>query len=264
MLRQKDSLITFFVADPSVREYSQLDFNSKTYSTQTLPLPFRKELSVAPVLVDSRTKQKRFFAFESDVEAGTISLLEIQLAGSRRLTEHTCVPAISASTTGISIDDMDNDGSPDILYLRYNSEQKSQDIYRMTEIQPRQFSSPVLIHSAAVRESTGAVIWHHDIDGDMIEDIIVNFSEPENSLRIFLTRSDTSLSESKTRIRDVFVETRNDIQIADANGDGNIDVVVKNHLQKSIQLYAGRGDGTFLPRTRLISTEGIGGFTVSD
>lgn len=134
----------------------------------------------------------------------------------------------------------------------------------MTQMKPNQFSVPALLHSISVRESTAAWIWHHDLNGDMVDDVIVNLLEPENSVRFFLGRADTAFLESQSRIREVTVKSKNDLMIVDANNDGIEDIVLNNKLKKSIQFYAGRGDGTFLPKTRLVSTEGIGGFTIGD
>ena len=63
-------------------------------------------------------------------------------------------------------------------------------------------------------------------------------------------------------MKDIFIRSQKDLQVVDATGDRLADILFENYLTKSLYYVPGPVTGSALPRVRLISTEGLGGFTL--
>ena len=78
-----------------------------------------------------------------------------------------------------------------------------------------------------------------------------------------LGKKDLSFSPPQKHFSDAISVSRHDrLKVIDINGDNIKDLVLENDLDKSIQAFLGKGDGTFSSKIRLTSTVGLGGFEV--
>ncbi len=110
-----------------------------------------------------------------------------------------------------------------------------------------------------------AQFWHCDLNNDGAEDLICNLKGASNLLYIFLGRKDSTLVPSRAQLQTSISIDRSDrLKFIDVNNDGFKDIVLENHLNKTVEVYLNHGDATFALPYRLISSEGMGGFDIAN
>jgi hypothetical protein len=72
---------------------------------------------------------------------------------------------------------------------------------------------------------------------------------------------DSPVAITKGNIR---INSKRDLVCSDVNEDGNTDLIIRNSASKAIESYLGRGNGSFIRKSVIMSSDGIGGFTFAD
>ena len=164
-----------------------------------------------------------------------------------------------------SVADNDRDGILDLTYCVYNSILKRMEIFRSKGESDWSFQQGKL--SFAVLEESHPVVtlWTPDINRDGVPDLILNLGKPQNLLLVAFGNKDSEVWSKDFRMQNpIDVSDPENLQLTDVNGDGVNDLVLLNDRTKSIQLYIGRTNGTFMPSSRLAKAEGVAGFAITD
>jgi hypothetical protein len=261
-LWRNDTTAILLASDPVDRTSSIVEIHTDDYSHRSYALPLRENSDLLSVDPEPGSGSLRIFALEHEAKRGRASLIEFEQIGPSRFIERTCTPQLPSPVSACVMPRRAGRRLKDLCYVRYNQKTKSEDLFRMTQEKPRQFSSPVLDFSVSVPESCDVLAWSGDLNGDGMDDLIVNIQEPVNALFCSLRQKDSSFAAPHVRLGSIAVDDAKELQFADVNGDRIPDILFENSLTRSIFYLPGTGNGTFLQRVRLISTEGVGGFTL--
>jgi hypothetical protein len=159
--------------------------------------------------------------------------------------------------------DVNLDGRQDIIYASYDPQHHKEELFEAKAISSDSFGTAQKIISLDALHPTSLNVWTADLNQDGSPDLILYLGDPEHSLLVSLSRHDTAYTPPAAISKGpVAVPDNEHLVVADVNADGIPDIAIENELKKSIQLYVGRGNGTFLPAIRLASTEEAGGFTL--
>lgn len=257
-----DSTAVLLLSDPLDRSCSIMEIRTNDFSHRSYALPLGRQSELLSVDADARSGDLSILALEYEERRGRASIIEFEQIAPSRFIERTCTPFLPSPTDACVATRRTLRGPRDICYVRYNAKTKSEEVYQMFREKPRQFSSPVLAFSVPAPENAGVFAWSGDLNADGTDDLILNVREPANLLLVSLGTKDSSFAPPIARAKQVAVRSLKDLQLADANGDGVTDIVFENSITRSMYYWPGAGDGSFLPRVRLMSTEGVGSFTL--
>lgn len=264
-LQRDDSLGIFLTSSAESRSVTVVELNVRQYAHSVSPLPTLGPSDMLLSRIDPQTRSLHIFTLEHDAALTSASCVEFEQIANSRFIERSFSLVPSMRVLSAVMGDFDGDGSPDIAFAAYDDRGRRENIYQSRGLPGEQFSLPRL--AAAFAESTAVPVflWSGDMNADGRDDLLLNFADPLNRLELFLGNRDTTLTPAPLfGISDVAVASTSRLRLVDINGDGRRDIVLDNKLTRSIQVWPGKGDGTFLPGHRLMSTEGVGGFTISD
>jgi hypothetical protein len=263
-LPKNDTLALIVSFNPDVANLSIVQLNLRNYSHTEITLPTQGKTYVLAQRIDSITSFLHLFALEYENEThGTI--IEYEQIAPTRFIERTFSSSITEPIIAATMCDYDNDGMPDIIYLAYDTVKHKESLYTARGIASEKFERGKLAFSIDEANVVSAIIWNADLNNDGIQDIVMNFREPENLLAVSLGRRDSSFTMPLAAFtKSVNISSWENLKFVDINNDGKKDIVLQNELNKNLQVLIGKGDGNLTPRYRLISTEGIGGFTFDD
>jgi hypothetical protein len=243
-------------------ELAVTDINTRTYghSTSMLPASFRSEI----VSVSAPDGNLRIIAILQSAPGERPAMTEYEEVSASRFTEQNIPgPDGNRLIEAIPLPEK-NQATRRLAVMTYDDHHKraavcelwQQDVVHGTPVKVRPlFSVPAI-------ESSKVFLWGGHINSDRATDIIVS---ADDTLYAFLARGDTAFRRPvRCLSRAVSVTSTDQLQIADLNDDGRGDLIISNALTKTIEVYWGRGDGTFSSVKRLISSQGVGGFALSD
>src|SRR5579864_6120587 len=184
----------------------------------------------------------------------------------------TFQPAVSLSVAGLTpVDvvtgDFNNDGNPDFIVLNGNggfvapchgTSLNCLSVYLGKG--DGTFQTPSVVSSGS---SGGVFMFAGDFNGDGKLDLAIaqNTSGPP-TIAILLVNGDgtfTALTPFSTGGSSIAL-----FQIADLNNDGKLDLIVTDYLKGQVQIFLGKGDGTFQPPTNIATGRFPGGVALAD
>jgi len=262
----KDDTTAIVIAtNPASERISVLEINLRSYSHGAYYLPTLGFPEILDVRIDRPSKNLHLFALEHEKGAGQSSLIEFEQISGSRFIEKNIPLKQPQEILSASMGDYDGDGLLEVVYMTYDQKNKREQMFCLKGLAPEQFSTPRLVCSFDEPEAAAPLLWTSDINDDGNDDLILNLGEPENSLTVFMGRTDTTLAAARSNIKSTVAVTSKDrLKILDMNGDGLPDIVLENNLKKTIQVYFGKGYGAFSPGTRIASSGGFGGFDLGD
>lgn len=152
-----------------------------------------------------------------------------------------------------------------IWYASLNQRKKKLEVYSTFSVGGKDFSQSQLVFDVSSEPVTKGFLWNRDFNGDGIEDFLLLQGEPLDTLLVFVSLNKTKyVSAQMPQPNRVNIASREKLKFFDVDGDRFIDIVLDNSITKTIEVYTGNRDGTFDTPYRLISSEGLGGFTFSD
>ncbi|MBI5214248.1 MAG: VCBS repeat-containing protein [Ignavibacteriae bacterium] len=252
----------------SNREEDKLSITEFTGSLEnqtTYTLPIQRGSQILSRYVDKQTKQLHFFVLERDTETKQFSIIKFSQIAPTKYVEQNIISRFEPSLIAAAMNDFDKDGDNDIAFLGQKSSGRTLELRRIIRSETTNVVQPFLDFTIDKRETPPTLMWSADVTGDGYPDLIMNFQKPENSLVVSVNGTNGIFLQPKFQSRfPVSVSSRDQLRVFDVNNDGRMDIVVNNSLTKEIQVYWGAGNGQFPNVNRLISAEGIGGFTVAD
>ena len=155
------------------------------------------------------------------------------------------VPLIPTKIINSTINDIDDDGRTDLIYL-YN-DPLSKINYLGITLNDSTLNYKGKVFSVEVPGSSiqRAFLSIEDFNGDRKKDCMI-FSEPDQKLFLLTGEKEKSFS-SPSEIFPFSLPTASDqIQIYDYDNDGILDILFKNSGTSYLQFVKGKGNGTFL------------------
>ena len=265
LLASTESTATFLASSGDFRTIAIIEVNTKNYSHTSYNLPIQGKTEVLYARKNSTTNYLNLIVLEHDEEDGYPSLINYNQISQIRFVERNIdldgdLPIVTAALC-----DYNRDGHNDLIYLTYDSKLRKEEVSVAFGIDENQFQSSQHVVAYDVEDYAPAQIWCSDLNGDRFLDLVVNLKEPKNLVSIVIGHDDSTFALPDFRLQHpISISTKDALQVFDMNSDGVLDIVVENSLKKSIEIYYGKGDGTFYWGSHLASTEGVGGFILSD
>lgn len=242
---------------------TELSGGFENQTTYTLPLP--RGSQILSRFIDKQMKRLHFFVLEKDEKSKSASIIKFSQIAPTKFVEQNIISRFEPPLITAAMNDFDKDGDNDIAFLGQRTPSKTLELRRIIRSETTTVVQPLLDFTIDKRETPLVLMWSADVTGDGYPDLIFNFQKPENSLVVSVSGSDGVFLQPKFQSKiPVSVSARDQLKIFDVNNDGRMDLVVNNNLTKELQIHWGAGNGQFPNVNRLISAEGIGGFTISD
>ncbi len=260
-----DSTILILGTHPANDGISAVKINLKNYSSASYTLPTQGKPEILRAKVDSANGFLHIYSLVQETGEDHPVLTEYEQINGTRFIERPVDSLSHYVINAAEISDFDGDGYPDVVFSINNRATKKQEFYAARGNQNEEFEHPKLEFAVSEDASHSPMIWSEDFNVDGKPDLAVYFPDAERSLWISLALADSSLSFSPPgfQFKDKIVITdRDHVKFVDFNGDGIPDIVIENNFNKTIQEYTGKGDGTFFPPARLMSSEGISDFAI--
>ena len=262
---KNDSIAILLGAGSDTTTTSIIELNTRSYSSTAVSLPTQGAQTILSGRIDGGSGFLHLTVFEHERIQGGGEFIEYEQIGPARFIERSIPTHLGASIAGAAMCDCIRKGVPDIVALVYGERGERQLFYLLEGDSGESFRPPRLALTMQEVRQAGALLWATDVNRDGRTDLIVNFQEPDNLLGVSLGQRDSTFSAAyyllKTPVR---VASRENLKVLDFNRDGIPDLVVKNEVDRSIEVFPGLGDGTFDPGPHLVSTRGISGFALGD
>jgi hypothetical protein len=152
-----------------------------------------------------------------------------------------------------------------VSYALMNKKRKRLEMYSAYLSDNMVLSQPQLLFDIPTSTVENGYLWSMELNRDETPDFILLLGEPLDTLLCLVSSSKTKyVSTSIPQPSRVNIVHRGRLKFFDINSDNNVDIVLDNSITKTVQIYLGEGKGVFDEPYRLISSEGFGGFTLTD
>ncbi|MBI3364710.1 MAG: VCBS repeat-containing protein [Ignavibacteriae bacterium] len=264
-LPKNDSTITFIGFSTTTDSISIIDLNLRTFSHGITTLPTQGPVDLLSERRDTSTGLLHLFAIEHDHIRNSATPIEYEQITATRFIERTYSSLSQLALVTGALCDLNADGIRDFVFLSYNKGKHRLELFFARGKDTEQFSVPQFMFALDVPEPVSATLWSKDVTDDQIPDLVINIQQPMNTLIVSLGKKDTTFSLPLSyQIQSVNISSRDDLSFLDINSNGKIDLVFNNQLSRTLQIFGGKGNGEFIQKMRLISTQGIGGFTMGE
>jgi hypothetical protein len=261
---KNDSIALFLGTTPEGESISLMELNIHDFSRQSYSLPTIGNAEIIHVQQDSLTHGLRIYALEQDASSRHAAVIEFQQIAPTRFTERNVTPVLPFPLMTAIMYDYNGDGNGDLICAMYDAKHRKELICSARGTTSGMFDTAKILFSFEEQSEIPLRLWMADLNGDKIPDLLMNLQAPENMLMSAFGINDTAMTQPSVigPKNGIYLSSTDHLKIMDMNADGVSDLIFENDLKKSIQLYLGKGNGTFLPLIRLASTERLGGFTI--
>ncbi|HZY10477.1 MAG TPA: VCBS repeat-containing protein, partial [Bacteroidota bacterium] len=263
--QKNESTLVVLTSNPEEKLISVLEIDNRHYSSMSYNLSISESSELLTAYIDDSSQYLNIYNYENSVDGKKSLIVKFEQFASTRFIERTYPLNIKSPALAITGGYFNNDRLLDIAYIAFDTKRKKEEVYQVNNFEKEPANTGWLIQSYDEPIAVRPMMWNADINGDPFTDLIVYFQEPKNILIFYLGRKDSSFSSPRFQLEDVSViDSREHLRIIDINGDNHNDIIVGSTFKKIIEVYLGKGNGTFYQRTRLSSMENIGGFTLKD
>lgn len=244
---------------PSVNilKIDSLDYNIQNYPVSGLPNP--------NVLYASMSKQSKniFLYISSDEDySSDLTLYQYQQIGAFKFREKS-INSLGAKIRAVNINDINNDGNLDFLYLKETAPKYLTIYCAFTDSNNNIRKTEKYI---SFIDTTGGSyqIRSHDLNRDNYLDLII-YSSNNLELNICLYSTEKSLYPTiHQKFSKIKINSEYDIQICDFDVDNNLDILIRNIYTNTLEAYFGSNEGKFSSPEKIMNIYGINGFLVDD
>jgi len=240
-----------------------LELDTRHLAHSTYALPTDGEVQVLSVHADSSGQFLHILATVKEGIPPRSSIIEFVQIGQNRFIERTVSTPKAESIADAVLGDFSGDGVPDLVYSQPDTRRHTYNLFESYGTISGDFLPPALISSYTDSAVSGIHLWHHDLTGDGIQDLVCNIIGAKNSVCVLRGRKDSTLVPFPHPLSgDITVSLPDRLKFVDINTDGKIDIVLENQQTKSVEVHLNLGEGNFAPPYVLTSTEGLGGFDI--
>jgi hypothetical protein len=150
------------------------------------------------------------------------------------------------NTQQVAVADLNGDGVPDLVGTSLGVAENPGNVFILLGKRNREFGKALNIGSGGYHPVAIAVA---DLNHDNIPDLLVtNFGKqpPYGNIAVLLGKGDGTFAKPVTYRLGQYHDPYG-VTLGDFNGDGNIDMAVTTQRSNEVQIFLGRGDGTFSP-----------------
>ncbi len=261
-VRTTDSTITVVGYRPNEDSLAVLSLNFRNFGHQSTLLPTQGGIDLLAAHVDSTGDRLHIFTLERNRDRSVSQIVEYEQISPTRFTERTYTSLTKDTLLAAAIYFDSSGTSPYLVYATVSRKLQSVSLHLARSRTKGEFAPSIEIGTIPVPEIEGAIIWIADVTGDGRPDVLVNLQEPVNTLYVCVAKSDTAFAQPSAQFAgSMKMLDRSDVQFLDRQPGRFRSVLINNQLARMLQMYNVRPDGFFVPATRLVSTQGIGGFT---
>lgn len=243
---------------------SVIEVNERTLLSTQYSIPTRQSQLLTAGLINSNGLLHLLVLEEDRITNESILVLYDQITAVR-FAEHQIVALPSKNLIAAAGTFMQQGNKLQICYVFFNQKKMTGEVYQIQSNDMVSFSKPKLLFSFPLENSVkSAHLWNIDVNRDGLLDVVIILGAPEDTLLCYVAEGNQYVSKTVQQTTPVNVLSRDRLKFFDVNRDRNVDIVIDNSMTKTIQVYEGRGDGAFHAPYRLTSSEGFGGFTLSD
>ena len=235
-IHQENPKISLITLRKEIDTLSSLTGEVEQFS---ISLP-EKPITVLPD-VSYMEKGISLYAF---MPSGTNSIVFYQQVKGTRFLTRSLVPIIPSKIIFSTINDLNNDGKTDLLYVYSNIDTQNNLLGITLNDSSGNFKGKV--YSTVLTDSVikRAIIYLEDVNGDQIKDCLL-YTSPSNSLRLSLGKKDNTFEQFETILDSLSVKMTEQIQTYDFNNDGILDILFADKMSGELLLYRGKGNGKF-------------------
>ncbi len=241
----------------AVTEIDFTDYTSSTYAISTSPFPTVMDVKVSKstgllnIFVNATEPEQKYFQFFNFEQIGKTKYLEKELLNLE-------TPNIRG---GFVLNDAQSVGN-NFVYLKENSKNSLNLCSKKTNIAQKPTNGKCYY---SIKDTTieKVLFTKGDLNNDKYQDLII-YSPSSKELLLSLNNNDTSFYQPHQRLKNIKMNNITDVQVCDFDGDNKNDLIIANSHTRTLQLYSGKGDGSFLPPERLMGIEAVSSFVVSD
>ncbi len=262
----KEKSTSYFIGlSQEDEKVSITEFNSESFQHTSYTVPVQANSELLARYVDKSSKYLNFFLLSPEQENQRTSVVEYSQIAPTRFVQQTIISRFEPPLVGLTMGDFDKDGDYDISFLGKNITRGWLELRTITHNESTKTEQPRLDFVLNMKDFPTALLWNADVTGDGYPDLIINLQQPANELLVSVNGSQQKFLQPKFQSRiPVNVSSRSQLKVLDVNGDRRMDIVINNSLTKEIQVFWGSGNGNFQTVSRLISSEGVAGFTLAD
>lgn len=244
---------------------SIVEVNKLDYSHSSFALPTLGHATILAARIDSVTKLLSILTLQIDSISNRTEIVVAEQINRTKFVERTVTPAGAFNMEAGSVADLNRDGVLDLVYCTYSSVHNRVEVFHSLGSRDWTFQPGKLGFATPETSRPSVTLWTPDLNSDGVSDLLLNLGQPRNLLMLAYGSKDTSGWSKELRIQNpIEVNSKEYLQVTDITGDGVNDIVLLNERTKSIQLYSGRANGTFMPSSRLAKAEGVASFVTTD
>lgn len=180
-------------------------------------------------------------------------------------SEKNYTPAAPNVMLGATVSDINNDKHFDLVYVA--KDKRFSRPYLVTSFSDSLLELPERRVSFYFPDTSysSVTMAAGDLNNDGNNDVVlITSSRNSSKMYVALGRGDSTFVLTNQSFPRTLVSHSHNIKLRDADGDGNLDILLINELTKSLQYYRGKGDGTFIPPRTIADAEDIGDFEIAD
>jgi hypothetical protein len=260
-LRKNDSTFLFVITHPSDAQISLTEMQYPSFHSNRVVFSTNTSPKVVSASVTQQPGKVRALLSTWDETMGRVSLSELRLGNSQ--SEELPVHPSGWNAIAADVADINNDGLLDFIYLTVDSRLKKGSVKLTLSggTNGARTSTLFAVPDTGIRR--GAVICL-DLNDDGRKDIAVHYQSDDGYLVLAYAKSDSSFASPSETFSQVILKNRNEIQLADIDGDGRKDIVILNNLTRTLQVFIAADGGGFLKPRRIMSVPTGGAFAVGD
>lgn len=241
----------------AVTEIDFTDYTSSTYAISTSSFPtvldvtFSKSTGLLNIFINTTEPEQKYFQFFNYEQIGKSKYLEKELINQE-----------NQKIRGGGIFNDNQSGINNFVYLKEISKNTSNLCSQSKNIGQKSTNGKCY-YSIKDTSIEKVLFTKGNLNNDKYSDLII-YSPNSKELLLSLNNNDTSFYQPHQKLKNVKLNNITDVQACDYDGDDKNDLIVANSHTRTLQLYSGRGDGSFLPPERLMGIEAVSSFVVSD
>lgn len=241
----------------AVTEIDFTDYTSSTYAISTSSYP-----TVLDVTLSKSTGLLNIFVNTTDPEQKYFQFFNFEQIGKSKYLEKELLNIENQKIRGGFIFNGNHAVINNFIYLKENSKTSLNLCAKNINItlKPTNGKCYYSIKDTTIEK---VLFAKGDLNNDKYQDLII-YSPNSKELLLSLNNNDTSFYQPHQRLKNIKLNSIIDVQVCDYDGDNKNDLIVANSHTRTLQLYSGKGDGSFLSSVRLMGIEAVSSFVVSD
>ncbi len=241
----------------AVTEIDFTNYTSSTYAISTIPFP-----TVMDVAVSKSTGHLNIFISATEPEQKYFKFFDFEQIGKTKYLEKELLNLETSKIRGGFVLNSEQSFGNNFIYLKEISKNSLYLCSKNTNISQKPTNGKCYY---SIKDTTieKILFTNGDLNNDKYQDLII-YSPNSKELILSLNNNDTSFYQPHQRLKNIRMNNITDVQVCDFDGDNQNDLIIANYHTRTLQLYSGKGDGSFLPPERLLGIEAVSSFVVSD